>query len=292
MPINVELDSALPPSPFPIKGNAPRFLDTGELAKSIKTRLAALAEGRSPAELQLGEDCSQPACEHMLQRLYQRWCKGGMQRPTDRRAGSGKVELAAGSDAIWFQITGNPFKQPRADVAMLRREREEIATFGRVSERHDTQMVEVGRMRAEPDWEIINEAPGGLRLLRATMNADSVRVGVGQLIAVRKPGASGFALGSVRWLMLDEDGRLHAGVHLLAGTIQGIAIRNAGINATKDPWRPAYVLTADAASTQLILPAGTFKPGRVLDVEGGSVKQFKLASQIERGDDFERVAIG
>lgn len=295
VPINVDLGSSLPPSPFPIRGaSRARFLDTADLANSIKMRITALGEGRSPAELQLGDDCTQPACEQMLQRLYQRWCKGAMQRPTDRHAATGAVEIAAGFEAIWFNISGNPFKQPRsADVNMLRREREEMATFGHVSGRIDTQTIDLGKLRAEPGWQILNEGPGGLRLLRATMTEDSRRIGVGQLVAVRKPGVQNFTLGSVRWLMVDaEGGGVHAGVHLLPGEITPVAIRNTGINTAKDLWRPAFVLVADQSKQQLVVVAGTFRTERMLNAEGGSVKQYKLAQLIERGDDFERVEVG
>jgi hypothetical protein len=290
VPLNVDLGSSLPPSALPHKTETARFLDTRELSKSIKGRLALLAEGRTPVELQLGDDCTQPGCEQLLQRLYQRWCKGGMQRPTDRHAASGTVALVAGSEAIWFHLTGKPFKQPRvADSAMLRREREELATFGRVSERHDAALIDPQKTRIEADWQIVNEGPGGLRLTRA-MTLDGIRLGVGQLIAVRRAGGS-FTLASVRWLMVDDEEHAHIGVNLIAGTPTPLMFRNAGINAAKEAWRPAFVLaTADAAAS-VVLPAGVFRPGRILDLEGPGSKQLRLGEMIERCDDFERVAL-
>ncbi len=292
VPINVDLGSSLPPSPFPIKNAVQaRFLDTAGLASSIKGRLAALAEGRPPAELQLGDDCTQPACGELLQRLYQRWCKGGMERPADRHAASGVVELAVGLEAGWFQISGNPFKRTRTtDDTLLRREREELATFGHVSSRHDSQIIDMGKLHAEAGWQIVNEGTAGLRLVRAT-KVDSLRIGVGQLIAVKKPGATAFVLASVRWLLIDDDGLLHAGVHLLPAVTTPVAVRNAGINAAKDPWRPAFVLAADQLPLQLVLPSGMFCADRLIDVEGGPAKQYKLAQLVERGSDFERVAV-
>ena len=291
VPINVDLASAAPPSPFPIKSEALRFLDTAELSKSIKSRLIALANGKPPADLQLGDDCPQPACEQMLQRLYQRWCKGGMQRPTNRQAANGKVTLATEMETIWFHVSGNPFKQPQVSTDDLRRQREEIATFGRISDRHDTQIMNLAKQRVDNDWQIVNEAPGGLRLLRTTMNENSTRVGVGQLIALKKPGANVFALGSVRWLMLDEQGALHAGVNLLSGVVKAISIRTAGINAAKDPWRPAFALVQQGSATQLIVPSSVFRADRVIDVQAGDIKQYKLAALVERGDDFELAAV-
>ena len=291
VPINVDLTSSAPPSPFPIKSAALRFLDTTELSKSIKSRLIALANGKLPADLQLGDDCPQPACEQMLQRLYQRWCKGGMQRPTNRQAASGTVSLATDMETIWFHIGGNPFKQPQANADDLRRQREEIATFGRISERHNTQIMDLAKLRVDADWQIINEAPGGLRLLRTRMDEDSMRVGIGQLIAVRKSATTPFSLGSVRWLMLDEEGVLHAGVNLLPGVAQAISIRAAGVNAAKDPWRPAFVLQQQGSATQVVIPSSMFRANRVIDIQSGDVMQYKLAALLERGDDFERATV-
>ncbi|MFY9326703.1 MAG: hypothetical protein WAO76_01570 [Georgfuchsia sp.] len=291
VPISVDLDSSLPPSSFPIKNSGQaRFLDTAQLTVSIKKLLAALAEGRTPAELHLGEDCSQPICEQMLRHLYQRWCKGGVQRPSDRHAVREKIELASSFDVIWFQLSGDPFKQPRSSDEILRREREEIATFGNVTGRHDSQIFDLGKLRAVSNWESVNEGPAGLRLVRAA-NADGFRIGVGQLIAVKKPGAAAFALASVRWLMIDEEGMLHSGVHLMPGTATAVAIRNTGVNAAKDKWRPAFLLAGDQLPLQMVVPAGVFRPGRVVDAAGKSARQYKLTQLVERGDDFERVVV-
>jgi hypothetical protein len=295
VPINVDLDSSLPPSAVPIKnaGRA-RYLDTAGIASNIKACLAGLAAGSSPAELGLGDDCSSAACEVMLQRLYQCWCRGGMQRPADRNAVTGMVDLAAGAEAIWFHLAGRPFKQPRASDEMLRREREEIATFGQVSGRADAQTFDKSKLRAESGWQIVNESPGGVRLMRA-LDAQSIRIGVGHLLAIKKPQATSFMLASVRWLVLDPEGRLHAGLQLIPGVATPIAFRIAGLNAANETWRPAFLLLADQPHTQvqmqMVLPPVVFRTNRSLEIEGGPVKSYKLKKLVERSDDFERALV-
>ncbi|CAG4884851.1 conserved protein of unknown function [Georgfuchsia toluolica] len=294
VPLNIDLDSALPPSPLPIRnaGQA-RFLDTSELAASIQARLAALAEGRPPAKLQLGDDCPQPECEQMLRHLYQRWCKGGTQRPTDRHATSEVIELAAGFEPIWFQISGNPFKPPsaRSSDEILRHEREELATFGDIRGRHDTTTTDLGKLRAVSNWQSVNEGATGLRLVR-TANAGGIRIGAGQLIAVKKPDAAAFSPASVSWLMLDDGGLLHAGVQLMPGAATAVAVRNAGLNVAKEKWHPAFLLTADQLPLQMVLPAGMFRTGRIIEVAGGPARQYKLTQLVEGSDHFERVVVG
>jgi hypothetical protein len=175
---------------------------------------------------------------------------------------------------------------------MLRREREELATFGRISDRHETTIIDTQMTRIESHWQIVNEGPAGLRLMRE-VTPDAIRIGVGQLIALRKAGASGFTLASVRWLLVEGETCMHAGVNLIAGVATPITFRNAGLNSAQDAWRPAFVLSAadSGAPMAVVLPGGVFRPDRVIDLEGAGGKQLKLKSMIERGDDFERVAL-
>ena len=86
---------------------------------------------------------------------------------------------------------------------------------------------------------------------------------------------------------------MHAGVNLIAGIATPVSFRNAGLNSAKETWRPAFVLSAasDGAPAAIVLPGGVFRPDRVIDLEGADWKQLKLKSIIERGDDFERVAL-
>lgn len=291
VPICVDFDTALPPSPFPHKNaRRARFLDTAALANSIKSCLLALAQGQTPNELHLGDDVSKNAAEALLQRLFQCWCKGGMQRPPDRHAASGNVEIAIGTDAIWYQLAGTPFKPPRASDELLRREREEIATFGHVSSRLETQTVDAGKLALETGWQIVNESRNGMRLLHPP-GKQGQRIGLGYLLALRKSASESFMLASVRWVVADAEGALHVGVQFMPGHVTPISFRIGGVNAGNDPWRPAFVLRAEPAPEQLVLPAVVFRVNRMLEIEGWPVRHFKLEKLIERSDQFERAMV-
>ena len=101
-------------------------------------------------------------------------------------------------------------------------------------------------------------------------------------------------LASVRWLMRDQDGCLHAGLQLMAGAVLPISFRIAGINSSKELWRPAFLL-ADSVPQQLVLPSVIFRVNRIIDIDGGTqlkqTKQLKLLKLLERSDDFERAQI-
>ena len=72
-----------------------------------------------------------------------------------------------------------------------------------------------------------------------------------------------------------------------------IAVRPYGLNAANERYFPALTLTEVAALKSpptLILPAGWYKPKRVIEVFVQQALRVKLNELIERGTDFERVS--
>jgi hypothetical protein len=139
IPLCVDIGSDVPAAYKPFATPGARWLDTVELRHSLKKRLVLLAQGEAPAKLHLGDDCTQPATEELLNLLYHRWCKGGAIRSAERRPASGSCRFVAGYDGIHYYVAGHKsLKQiTPTDLRTLRREQEEIATFGRVATHHD-----------------------------------------------------------------------------------------------------------------------------------------------------------
>ena len=72
-----------------------------------------------------------------------------------------------------------------------------------------------------------------------------------------------------------------------------MAARPSGLNAANEKFVPSLSLTAVEALNappSLILPAGWYKPKRVIDVYLDSALRVRLDAVLERGSDFERVA--
>jgi hypothetical protein len=108
----VDLAGAAPPAVVAKERplSAPRYLDTDGLASTIRKRIKFLRKGGVPAEVGLGDDCVQPACETLLTALYQHWCEIPVARATARHAGAGKCEIAFDIAAMHFFISGDkPF---------------------------------------------------------------------------------------------------------------------------------------------------------------------------------------
>jgi len=300
VPLYVDLAARAPASYQPATGPGARWLETGSVRKSIKKRLSLLDKGASPAELQLGEDCTQPACSQVLKHVYQRWCRGGSTRRHERRAADGVCRLVAGMEAIYFHASGNQvFRQPGyANDEALRRERDEMATFGRVGP-HSLAGVgqQTGYQTEEwnvvEEWQMADESATGLHATHALGDAPA-RVNQRQLVGVQPPQAQNMLIGSLRWGMVTGDARLHVGIQILPGRPECVAARPADESGVREPYRPAFLLpavAAVAATASIVTPPGVFRAGRVLElIVGQKVQEVRLLQLIDQGMDFDRAS--
>jgi cyclic-di-GMP-binding protein len=302
LPLCVDLESDAPPSFMPQSGSGARWLDTGKLRTSLKQRLTLLARGGpadTPASLGLGDDCQQPACGEVLQRIYPRWVKGGVQRRYERHPMSGSCRFVAGVEPIHYYVSGHQsFKPPgSASSDELRRQHAELELFGRVATRFEDDYSQDHGFQMESwtvveDWGMFDQSEDGLRLVRASALAGG-RLGIGQLVAVQPAGRSDMLLGVVRWTQLIGDG-LATGVQLLPGRPQPVAVRRTGVMASPDEYQRGFLLPpleARELPACLVLPLGGFKPERIMEVWMQiATRRFKLKGLIERGTDFERAS--
>lgn len=300
IPLCVDLGSDRPACYRPLTGDYVRWLETAELRQSLKKRLILLDQGQPPAVLHLGEDCPQPACGQLLKHVYQRWCKGGAIRHHDRHLATGSCDFILGAEAIHYYLSGRkPFKQPgHASIDTLRQEREEIATFGRVANRRQAdfskqQGFQVESWNVVEDWQMVDESATGLHLSRPNSQPGG-RIGSTQLIAVRPQDAKTPLLGCVRWVMASSDGQtMHAGVQIFPGLAEAVAARSTGLTAVNEPYRQSFLLPAVPALKEpatVIIPAGWFKTGRVLEVLSNGARQVQLKQLVDHGIDFDRAS--
>lgn len=299
IPLCVDLGSELPAAYQASAEPGTRWLDTAELRRSLKKRLLMLAQGEDPAKLNLGDDCTQPACEQVLSLIYQRWCKGGAVRGAERRPTSGTCRFLAGMEGIHYYVAGRkPFQQMMpTDLKTLRREQEEIATFGRVATHRDEHFSEqkgyaIEEWQALENWHMVNTSSTGMRIARP-LAQNGTRLGHRQLVAVNLSDAQDWMLGCLRWTLVAGE-NLEIGLHFFAGRPEAIALRGAGLAAASEAFRPGFLLPAVAAIKQeasVVMPAGIFKAGRVLETyASGRPGRLRVTRLVERGSDFERAA--
>lgn len=272
-------------------GAQPRYLDARRLAKTLRNRVALLRKGESPSRLALGEDCVQPSCEQLLVFLYRHWCQPRALRHTERARVSDAAQACTDIAAIHYYISGRVFRGTNTFKDLTTKQRDEIATFGRVSTR-DEEDYSVAQGFLLEHWQLEDESAQGLKMRRRAGDPGR-RMAHGQLVGVRQADARTFRIGQVRWLMATEQGDLVCGVHLLPGVPVAAAVRAAGVNAAQERFVQAIMLAAVPALNApptLVLPVGWYKPKRVIEAAIGKAMRVRLLEVIERGTDFERLA--
>lgn len=293
-PLVLDLEGSGPPERLTGEGDTeivePRFLDVSRLTKSLKNRIGLLRKGESPAKLALGEDCVQPSCEQLLIFLFRQWCQARPPR-AERKRVSQEALVCNDMAAIHYYIAGKVFRQPGLQKELSQKERDQIATFGRISTKDEDDYSAVHGFLLE-HWKVEDESVSGLRMIRPA-GSPGKRFAHGQLIAVRPGDAKNFMLAQARWLMQGSDGALNAGLRLLPGLPAAIAVRHYGLNVAQEKFVQALTLTEVAAlksPPSLILPAGWYKPKRVIEVYVQQPLRVRLDELLERGTDFERMS--
>ena len=274
-------------------GAGVRYLDIGELSLSIKNRVILLRKGETPVNLGLGDDCVMPACEQQLINLYQHWCDGRVDRNQVRRPASGNALVAVGLEVMHYYLSGKPFKQPGEVKELTSKQRQEIATFGRIATRDEDEYSQIHGYAME-QWALRDESLAGMRLVRAK-NVRGQRISAGTILAARPDGAKGFMLGSVRWVQWLTDDSIMAGVRAIPGTPMPVGLRQTGINATKEKYQQGFLVPAvDTLKTpdSVLMPAGWFKAGKVIEVHSDKPWRITLVDVIERSGEFERCTYG
>lgn len=289
VPLWVDVESDAPASYAPQPSSGSRWLETTELRKSLIARITLLAQGHEPAELQLGDDVTQPTATQLLQRVLQRWCKGGASRRHERHSANTDCSFIAGLEAVHFQLSGRQvFRAPTRSDTALRREREEFETFGAHNRRTESAS-EKDDSHIE-NWHLVDESAGGLRVTRPLK--EGARIGTGLLIAVKTTDSQRFTLGNVRWALREGENSLAAGVQLFPGEARPVAIRIVESGPTGSTWHQGFLLPAIAAineSASVVVPAGTFRLDRSIEVMVDEKPQvFKLFRMLDRGSEFER----
>ncbi len=268
-----------------------RYLDERRLAKSLRNRVGLLRKGESPAKLALGEDCVQPSCEQLLVFLYRQWCQARPPRNAERVRVMDVAQACTDMAAIHYYISGRVFRGASEFKELSARQRDEIATFGRVSTR-DEEDFSVAQGFLLEHWQLEDESAQGLKMVRRAGNPGK-RMAHGQLVGVRPADGKNFQIGQVRWLMSTNGGDLYCGVKLLPGVPIAAAVRATGVNVAEERYVQAFALPAVPALNApptLVTAVGWFKPKRVIEAAIHRPLRVRLLEVVERGTDFERLS--
>jgi hypothetical protein len=260
-----------------------RFGYPAKLATSVRGRLKRLANGASPAELQLGDDVSTETATALLRHLEARWHHVPA---AGRRKRSTAIEIATGgTEAAYFRVGGRSFNRhdPLGRDADPTRY---LQTVGGISD------FDRRREQAERSWPW--EKWYGICEWRVA----SLKHQVGgnyhwfldQLVVVREDAQT--RLGHVSRIAVESDGAIALSLKLWPGDPKVFAVRLVNPNGTEEAPAAAILLAESPEEPEtLVLSPRAFVPNRVMRCdEPGPVRKLKLLHIVQRGGDFERVA--
>jgi hypothetical protein len=272
-------------------GDALRYIDMSELARSIRGRQRLLAGGAMPAELGLGTDCTQATCGELMAQLGRTWLDAPRARQFPRRQQMAPTELVAGFEAIHYAISGKPIETGLAGLKQWdysRRDAEHIHIFQHAPGVADKAAALHQAAPLLEQWDTLDESATGFRMHRSGPGA---RLQHRQLVALRPQGAKRMILAEVRWLLAGHDNSLAVGAKALPGMARACLVRIKSDTAShKDPYSPAFLLpVAPGLAPSLVLPTGWYQNGREVELRLDDASYVvSLFGLLGRGADYDR----
>jgi hypothetical protein len=273
--------------------NSMRYLAMVPLSKLLRVKTILLQQGKTPQQVDLGDQSSAHECIELLTFLHQCWCEDNIARFVVRNPGSQHAQICYKPESIYAHLSGKAFKQAVQSSVAKSMAQKQIETYGRVLQDAPNK----SRIETEfplEIWHLENESILGAKLTRA--NTSGGRLSLNQLVALRIGDANTFILGTTTWASVTRTGQLRIGVRYLPGTVRAIGLRTADASmAAADKSAPGFLLQAIPAlktPPSLIIPRNWFQPGRVLEITQQNAEKLnaKMGFSVERGIDYERVS--
>ncbi|MGE0357055.1 MAG: hypothetical protein AB7P08_09080 [Burkholderiales bacterium] len=270
-----------------------RVLDVEGLSRSIRRRIKGLQAGEEPVSLGLPAEASAIDSLAQLGRLHKLWCEGAPPRPPAKVPGEKTADLAFGLPEIHYFVTGEKaFEQPDKSRELTRQEKDDLAVFGKITER--TQQMRLSEYNFEIErWGVVDEMMGAWRLARPP--TASKGVAIGRIVAMRLGESASFYLGMVHALVQETDGRIVITVSLFPGKPVPVAVRAADArNRQGSQWGQAFRLPALerlGIPESLVVPTGMALRGRGIETWEAGSKESTVYEVLDRGTDFDRVTV-
>ncbi len=269
-------------------------LDVSDISKSLRRRAKKLLAGETPENLDLPQGWGVTEAHTQVSRLHKYWCEGAPTHGIGTVPTEPEATVAFGIAETHFFLSGDLFEQPDVKRELSRAEMNDIAMFGRVSESTIRTRYAEFNYGAET-WPVLEEGRGQLRLARP---ANSTRgVAIGNLVGIKVGKSGEFYLAVIRELLEDTPSHFMVTLGMLPGKPEATSVRSTDNKSRSATYVQGFRLPpmeGVKVAESLIIPANLVHKGRGIDIfhQGhGSPKQVTLIEFIERGGDFDRVAI-
>lgn len=273
-------------------GTSVRYLDLEQIAKTLRQTINLLKQGQTPGKLGLGEDARQPGCESLIMLLYVQWCRAGTLRTEERHHATEPAEVCFGITESHKLLGGEVKPDVPATPTFSSRDKWEADNLG-FSMRLSTTAKQPAIRKSE-NWQILNQSNSGFMCMLREPSALQ-RMNHNQLLGIRRANAADSRLGTIQWVRVNEQNECQCGIRLFAGAPKAISVRPSNFNLPGTQgfeqalWLPEVAMPASPLS--VILPAGWFQAGRMIEIQGEKKPLAKLINLIERGTDFDRCSM-
>ena len=269
-----------------------RRLDTSRLGVQLEKVKAQLDERMLPGTLGLGDVLTTHA-KKLLNDLVPSWTQVASPRRFRRRPVQGLAQLATTFENIYYLIAKHDFVQPSSKSVYSRKEFELLYAFRhRVDQSHSLYLEQQSRDVPADTWHVLNQSANGFRLERRTVGQ---RIAHKQLLAIRPSDGKDFILAQAHWLMQERDGSLVAGVEILPGIPEAIAVRQLSNDTAllNTPYNIAFLLPETPsmqAPASLVIPKGCFQSSNMIEMYAAASWHVRLKEVLQSGEDFERIS--
>lgn len=291
--LDLDADHGLRPAGLLPPDATLRGLDTQKLAAHIQAVVSQLKKGVAAASLGLGEDCVQPACARLLVSLYRPWGLASAGRKFPRRSLRGQVKVATDPLAIAFFIDGREFTQPTDVRRSSFSDTQVFRAFDRLDYDDNEASLQERALQlgyVQEAWDVADQSVAGYRLTRR--RGDS-RVEHRQLVGLRGENDEKMLLAELSWLQYQQNGALYAGVSLMPGPAQVVAVKLLlNERTSRERYRLGFLIPGVPTmktEMSLVVPAGWFLAERRVEVRSESTWNARMTKLVSRGSNFDRV---
>jgi hypothetical protein len=241
-----------------------------------------LATGKAEEPNSLGADIDPHTQASAIRHLLTFWAANCSYAPPARSPAAGELRVVHGYSALWQQLS--------------------VARSGK----KELRLVEDDEDKpSAPETWILRDTGG------SEVGADSVQHGsewprCGDIVGVAMSGKELFWPGVIRSMHARRDGRLHANIQILSRDSIAVELRALFSKGEENAYSQsaarefafdracAIILSegsAQAEKPSLLLPAESWKPGRVYEATvNGTTRYLRGVQLLRRGDDYVRAA--
>jgi hypothetical protein len=191
-------------------------------------------------------------------------------RSVQRTRAEGSVQVAAGLNSIYFHVNGKQEFRP-APIEQDNEEVEETTPAPSSAQNYDVDQ-----------WDLVDEAPGGMAIMRVSKPGRPARVG--ELLAISRAGAAGpWQIGTVRWLMMSPKNNMYRiGVQFLAKTVRPVEVRATTGSREDIRFRRGLMIKEAGGDgrSKLITERGLFAKARQLELRSTEESRRMVAESI------------